>query len=99
MIREEVAKYGKGGYVTPRGAKFELAEVGYKYDWNACQDPILEQLESEVNSLKDRLKQRQEFLKTVPKEGIDIIFDGGEVCRIYPPIKTSTSSYKVTLPK
>ena len=99
MIRTEVAKYGKEGFTTKRGAKFQLAEVGYKFDWEACGDPVHDQMMSELSMLKDRISAREDFLKTVPAEGVDIIFDGGEVCKIFPPVKTSTSSYKVTLPK
>jgi len=30
---------------------------------------------------------------------MDVIMEGGEVCKLYPPIKTSTSSVKCTIAK
>lgn len=99
MVRTEVAKYGKDGFVTKRGAKFQLAEVGYKYDYEACGDPVYEELASALEFAKEQLKARQEFLMNVPKEGLDIITPEGQVVQVFPPNKTSTSSYKVTLPK
>jgi hypothetical protein len=98
MIREEIKKYN-GTYTTPRGVKFEMAETGTKYDFSKCGDselPVLEVQAAEINAL---IKKRQEFLKTLPASGIDIITSDGEAIKIYPPSKTSTSSYKATLAK
>ncbi len=100
MIRAEVAKYGKDAWVTPRGVKFEAAEVGTKYDFSKCNDPELLELEEIARKANDALKERKEFLKTIPAAGIVVVADEtGAVDRIYPPSKSSTSSYKISLPK
>lgn len=99
MIRTEIAKYGKE-FTTPRGAKFELAETGTKYDYSQCNDPELAELDAELESLKEKIKAKQDFLKTVPAKGLDILNEeSGEVTKVYPPSKSSTSSFKVSLPK
>lgn len=98
MIRDEVQKYGKV-FTTPRGVKFELAETGTKYDYSNCNDQELVELEGQLEVLKEKVKTRQEFLKTVPQEGLDIITGHGEPVKIFPPTKTSNSSFKVSLPK
>jgi hypothetical protein len=98
-VREELAKNG-GKLTTASGAKIEVMEGGTKYHFDKCDDPELELLESAVLSANNSLKARQEFLKNVPKEGIDVLAPyTGELCRVYPPYKTSTSTYKVTLSK
>lgn len=97
MVREEVAKYN-GKYTSPRGVKFENAEVGTKYNFSQCGDSILVRLEAEAKAAADALKERQEFLKKVPTAGMEIRNDD-ELVMIYPPSKSSTSSYKITLPK
>lgn len=98
MIREEVGKYGKT-YTTPRGVKFELAETGSSYDFSQCNDPELALLEQQAEEHAKKLKERKEFLKTVPTKGLEIHSGDGELIKIYPPSKSSKSSYKVSLPK
>jgi len=98
MARTEIIKYGKDGFTTQRGAKFNIAEVGTKYDFLACGDPEYDRLDAELKGLQAKIKERQEFLKTIPANGVDIIFDGGEVCHVNRPNKTSISSYRITLP-
>lgn len=98
-LREEVAKFGK---VTtrPSGAKIELAETGTKYDYSKTDDFILPDLQKQSDELAEKIKARQGFLKAIPVEGMELLNESsGEMVRVYPPSKTSTSSYKVTLAK
>lgn len=98
-VREELIKY-KGKYSTEIGSKIEAAETGTKYDFSVCGDAEHDHMESQINGLEDMLKKRKEFLKTVPPEGLTVVNTfTGEVETIYPPVKTSTSSYKITLAK
>lgn len=98
LVRNEIEKYGKG-LTTTTGVKIELAEVGTKYDFSQCNDDILCELEFQQSIFEMKIKERKEFLKTIAKEGIDIIAEGGEVKRIFPPSKSSTSSFKTTINK
>jgi len=97
-LRFEVAKYG-GAHTTPSGTRIELAEVGTKYDYVFCEDDILNDLVISRLALEEQIKERQEFLKHLPSEGIEVISQYGEVKRIYPPSKSSTSSIKCTISK
>lgn len=98
-VREEIAKY-KGGYISASGARIELAETGVEYDYSKCGDVELEMREQALLSAKNFLNERKEFLKKVPLRGIETIVPyTGEVITIYPPTKTSTSSFKTTLAK
>lgn len=98
MVREEVVKHN-GKYTTPRGVKFETAETGTRYDFTKCGDPVLDLLEDQAEELAEKIKQRREFLKTVPASGLEIHTGEGELTTIYPPSKSSTSGYKITIPK
>ena len=98
-IREEIAKYPKAQFTTERGVKFENAEVGNKYDFTNCGDQELIDMEAKAEELAEKIKAKREFLKTVPAEGLDIISAGGEVVKVYPPAKKSTSSFKITMAK
>src|SRR6185312_11008146 len=92
--REEIGKYPRG-FVSPSGAKLEWAETGTKYCFDKCNDPVHERLQEELEEISESLKKREAFLKTVPIEGMDFRH-GDELVTIYPPSKSSTSSYKVT---
>jgi hypothetical protein len=98
-VRDELSKYEKGKYTTTRGVRFELAETGTAYDFSNCNDEQLKLLEIELQSKKEAVEIRKEFLKSLPKEGLEILTKDGEVLTIYPPIKKSKSSYKITLAK
>ena len=97
-LREEVSKYGKD-FTTSSGTKIELAEVGTKYDFNNCNDEILSGLLKAEEDISESVKKRKEFLKMLPVEGCDIITSEGEVVKIFPPSKTSTSSVKLSIQK
>jgi hypothetical protein len=97
-LREEVSKYGKS-HTTSSGTKIELAEVGTKYDYQTCGDAELVRLNDQLLNIENAIKERQTFLKTIPVSGMDVVLEGGEVCKLYPPIKTSTSSVKCTIAK
>ena len=98
-VRDELAKHGKG-YTTVSGAKIELAEVGTKYDFYNCDDIELHRLEQQKVSSDEALKARQDFLKNIPLSGIELTNkETGEMYMIYPPSKSSVSSYKITLAK
>jgi hypothetical protein len=97
-VRDEVTKFGKS-VVTSSGTKIELAEVGTKYDFSVCNDSVLNQLETSITELELMLKERKEFLKTVSIGGLDMVTPEGELIRVYPPSKTSTSSFKSTIQK
>ena len=79
-------------------AKFNIREVGVKYDYSKCESPQYEEIMAEYNSAAKAKKDMEEFLKKVPHQGLDII-NGvtGEVTKVYPPAKSSTTSVAVSL--
>jgi hypothetical protein len=87
-----------GKFSTESGSKIEACEVGTKYHFDKCGDVELFMLEQRAESANNAVKERQEFLKKVPASGLDVVDPiSGEVYKVYPPYKTSTTSYKVTL--
>lgn len=97
-LREEVAKSG-ASVTTSSGTRIELAEVGVKYDYSVCQDDMLIDLLHQQEQIDTLVKDRQTFLKTIPVSGLDIVTTEGEVKKIYPPSRSSTSSIKTTISK
>jgi hypothetical protein len=79
------------------GATFTKTEVGTKYDYSQCNDAKLAELEKAAKDAADALKKRQEFLKTVPSEGMTVTdTESGETYTVYPPSKSSTSTVSVS---
>ena len=93
LTLEEAAKYGKS--FEHYNAKFEVKEMGVKYDYTQCGDPIYNKLAEELAELEKQVKDRQAFLKTV-QPGTQLLIED-EVVTLYPPIKTSTTSITVNL--
>ena len=96
--RTEIGKYGKE-VTTPSGTKIEMIEAGVKYDFTKCDDEILNELLKSQEEIDNLVKERKDFLKKVPAGGMNIISIHKEVRMIYPPSKSSVSTFKTTLPK
>lgn len=77
-------------------ASFEVTELGTKYNYAACNDPLYAELEAQAKAANDKLKERQEFLKKIPLEGIEVRHED-ELVQVYPPSKYSTTGIKVSL--
>lgn len=92
----EAEKYGKAGD-SLHGAKFSLAEVAVKYDYQSCKDKYYEELLEKQEDLNEEFKQREKMLKTITKPTAVIHPDTGESYEIYPAKKYSTTSVKISL--
>jgi hypothetical protein len=95
-VLTEGMKHGKSFQFN--GSKMEIKETGVKYDYSKCGDPNWQMLENQITELKDKQKAVEAHLKVLPAEGIEVVnADSGEVIKMYPPVKTSTTSIAVTL--
>lgn len=93
----EAEKYA-GKSFELHNAKFTKTEVGTKYDYSKCNDPIHADLAAQLETLKEKVKEREEFLKNLPEEGLDQVNqETGEAYKMYRPSKSSTSSITVSL--
>lgn len=94
----ELSKYQEKD-VKYKNAELKIMETGVKYYYNGCNDFVLNGFETEKQTLDSNIKNRQNFLKTIdPDNGMEIINEEtGELVRIYSPVKSSTTSAKVTL--
>jgi hypothetical protein len=99
-VLDELQKRGfKSRFELPGGTKIEEIEAGVKYDFSGCGDPIWAELTAKKNEVADALKSREAFLKLLPGSGESILDEStGEVRKIYPPAKSSTTTFKITVP-
>lgn len=94
---EEAGKYNSKEAITPyAGVKFEVAELGTKYNYENCGDPVWQRLKAAAESASIALKDRETFLKAL-KDSIEVVDeDSGEICKIHPPLRSSTTGVKTT---
>lgn len=83
---------------THRGCDITIKETGVKYDYENCGDVVWQQLNAEMTALKERIKEREAFLKTI-KSPVTIASEQteGELVTINPPVKSSTTGLSVTI--
>lgn len=91
----EAEKYGKT--FDKVNAKLSVRETGVKYNFEECGDLELLELMTMRQELDEKIKKRQEFIKMIPIEGIEVINEDGVISHIYPPSKTSTTTVTVSL--
>lgn len=87
-------KHGKS--FSFQNAKFQRKETGVKYDYSVCNDRQINELLQMQQEIEVKLKERQDFLKSLPEQGIEIRVDD-ELVTIYRPAKSSTTTIAVTL--
>ena len=87
---DEAKNVGKGESVL--SVFPSLKESGVKYKYEGCNDFKLPRIIKAAEQAATDLKDRQNFLKSL-KESIEIVDEEtGEMVRIYPPIKESTTT-------
>jgi hypothetical protein len=94
LTLSEASKYGKS--FDHYNARFEIKEMGVKYDYSVCNDPVYNKLKAQLTVLEDEIKAREKYLKAIPTSGIEQVFED-EIVTVYPPNKTSTTSITVNL--
>jgi hypothetical protein len=81
-----------------QNSKVEVKEVGVKYDFSKCDDPVLLGMYEKQAELDKAVKERETMLKTISPKGMTITDEEtGETFTIYPPAKSSTTSVAITL--
>lgn len=70
------------------GAEVQKKNTAAKYDFLRCQDPVWESLNAQLNTLKDQIKARENFLKGLTQKEVIVDQQTGEAMEIYPPAKS-----------
>lgn len=93
---KEAEKYPEKSFEYA-GAKIEKSELGTKYDYTVCNDPVYTQLQKIVEEANRQVKERETFLKSLKEPLVTVDEGSGEVARILPPLKKSTTGLKVSI--
>lgn len=92
---DEASKYAKGERITKYGAELSMKEAGVKWSFDNCGDPVYADLTEKSGAMKDQIKERETFLKSL-KQSLTVADDvTGEIITIAPPMKTSKTIVEV----
>ena len=94
-ILEAAEKHGQKSFEY-MNSKVEIKEMGTKYDYSQCGDPIYRRLFDQKEFVDSEVKVREKFLQTVPAKGMELVIED-EVVTVYPPSRSSTTSVAITL--
>lgn len=96
-LKEKTIKEVEEGF-SAKGYKVEVCEAGVSYDYSRCNDSEYKELIDHMNALQKRIKDREKFLKSLKPEGFEYVdSETGEVIKLYPPVKKSTTTPRFTL--
>lgn len=73
-----------------QNAKISLREMGGKWDYSNTEDNILFDLECQMASVKEKITDRQNFLKTIPEGGMADPETGAMIYKAAKPATTTT---------
>lgn len=79
------------------GYDIEKSEVGVKYDYSKCDDPVWSELSVRFKNLQGELKERETFLKTITKPTTIVIDESGEVVTINPAARSASDGLKFSM--
>ena len=92
FLRDELTKH-HGRLVTASGAKIEICEAGVSYDYSSNAEWCA--LEAERYEIERRKKAIEEKLRLLAPGRVAVDPDTGEM--LEGPLKTSKSTYRITL--
>jgi len=93
---DELDKYSEKD-IKYKGATLNKVNTGVKYDYSNCGDEEYVSLKTKETTVKNDIKSRETFLKSLTAMTSLNNLDTGEMMEIYPPSKTSTTTAKVIL--
>lgn len=73
-----------------------LTPVSTTYEFGGCNDPELRILQAELENAKEKLKAREDFLKSLTKPETLLDQDTGEYYTVNPPTKKQTNGVKIS---
>lgn len=94
---EKDLKLTKGEAYQKNSVEFVQAETGIKYDYSVCEHARYNEIIAEIAKLNEEKKEIEAELKVMKSKRTEVDEDSGEVIEIYPPLRTSTDGFKVSL--
>lgn len=95
-VLNSLLRRGDNGVLMVGDMKIEKIEAGIRFDYSDCGDYRLQMLYNYRDELESQIKERETMLKGLPGRTTILDEETGEVVCIYPPSRSSKTTYKVT---
>lgn len=96
-VLAEVEKYGKERLWN--GATIKIKDVGATYDYTVCGDPVYNAYMVRLKELQSDIKEREDFLRSVPDNTTIVDDSTGEIVTLHPAVKMARQGYSITFKK
>ena len=97
-VLNEAERYGQKSF-SDFNSQIQVKETGTKWDYQSCGHPQYGRLCAKIAELTEEKKLIEKYLQAI-KNPVDYIDpETSEMCKVYPPAKTSTTSVVITLNK
>lgn len=94
-VLHELDKYHRLEKITIGRVELQRREAGTKYNYSGCGDPVYGRLAEAARIANNALKEREQFLKALPAPFTQVDEETGEISKVYPPAKSSTTTFSV----
>lgn len=93
---DEAGKYGEKEFEL-NGVKFTKMEAGTSYDYSNCGHEYYNSICEDIEKLTKEKKEIEKLLLAIKETTTIVMPFTGLICDVYPPVKKSTTTLKVTL--
>jgi hypothetical protein len=87
----------EGKRFTHKGVHLEMRELGTRWFYDKCNDPVITSIMAEKEVISNKEKERQAFLKTLKGKTALLDEETGEVYNVIPPRKESKTGVVATI--
>lgn len=94
-LAEDQAHLTKGEVYKKFDTEIIQKESGVKWDFSTCEDPEWNDLQSELESIKVKIDDREKFLKGITKK--TEVLNDDEIITLYPPLKSGKLGLAVSI--
>lgn len=92
----EASKYNEKEFEL-NGVKFSKVEAGVSYDYSNCGHEYYNSICEDIEKLTKEKKEIEKLLLSLKETTTIVMPFTGLICDVYPPVKKSTTTLKVTL--
>jgi len=97
-VLNEAMRYGTKTF-DAYNAQIQVKETGVKNDYSLCGHPQYDAICEKIAELTEQKKSFEKYLQSLRAKTDFINPETGEMCAIYPPVRTATTSVTVTIKK
>lgn len=93
---KELERYGKNDHFSFNGVKVEASDYS-RYDYSNTEKRV--KIQEKIDLYRNSQKEVEAMAKNLRQSLTEVDEETGEIHRIFPPIKKTSTTIKITIPK